>query len=61
MLISSYISAGGFVLYDIGAVVDAQNRNARSFNQANLVFAGIIITQIFSVSYIRGMLNKLSV
>ena len=66
ILMSSYISAGGYVLYDIGAIVDALNNNSRSsyptniifaivkymsisLHQPNVIFAGMIITQIFSM------------
>ena len=48
MFISSYISAGGYILYIIGtAVSQFQDVNV------NVIFAGMIITQLFSVSYMN--------
>ncbi|KAL5517669.1 hypothetical protein EMCRGX_G003257 [Ephydatia muelleri] len=46
ILISSYISAGGFILYYIGALV---NHNHDAY-QLNLIFAGMIFSQIFTIS-----------
>ncbi|KAL5470751.1 hypothetical protein EMCRGX_G028764 [Ephydatia muelleri] len=44
MFISSYISAGGYILYIIGTLVsELQDVNF------NLIFAGMIITQLFSM------------
>ncbi|KAL5518208.1 hypothetical protein EMCRGX_G003899 [Ephydatia muelleri] len=52
IFISSYISAGGFILYNIGAVVDAFNRIGYTgvyLHEVNAIFAGMMITQIFSM------------
>ena len=46
MFISSYISAGGYILYSTGTAVS-------KFQDVNLIFAGMIITQLFSVSYMN--------
>ncbi|KAL5517665.1 hypothetical protein EMCRGX_G003253 [Ephydatia muelleri] len=45
MFISSYISAGGFILYYIGAFVNS----IHDAYQLNLIFAGMIISQIFTI------------
>eukprot|EP00731_Ephydatia_muelleri_P003263 Em0001g3263a len=47
----SYISAGGFILYNTGAVVYAYNRIGYTSvysHETNAIFAGMVITQIFS-------------
>ncbi|KAL5517758.1 hypothetical protein EMCRGX_G003367 [Ephydatia muelleri] len=52
IFISSYISAGGFILYNTGAVVYAYNRIGYTSvysHETNAIFAGMVITQIFSM------------